>query len=64
MKASQEFMKQLEDLYQDYEKEIQEKSKNGLLAENSLKTYLLHSSNFVRWCRGDFDPGGRNKNKL
>lgn len=61
MKASQEFIRQLEDLYQAYEKEVQEKSKDGLLAESSLRTYLLHSSNFVKWCRGNFDPGGRNK---
>lgn len=61
MKASQEFIKQLEDLYQIYEKEVREKSKGGLLAENSSKTYLLHSGNFVKWCRGNFNPGGRNQ---
>lgn len=61
MKASQEFIKQLEDLYQDYEKEVREKSKDGLLTENTSKTYLLHSGNFVNWCRGNFNPGGRNQ---
>lgn len=61
MKASQEFIKQLEELYQVYENEVREKSKDGLLAENSSKTYLLHSGNFVKWCRGNFNPGGRNQ---
>lgn len=48
MKASPEFMKLLEDPYQDYKKEVREKAKDALLAETSLKTYLLHSNNFVK----------------
>lgn len=27
------------------------------LAETTKSTYLLHARNFVRWTRGDFDPG-------
>lgn len=61
VKASQEFIKRLEELYQVYEKEVQEKTIDGMLAENSSRTYLLHSGNFVKWCRGDFNPGGRNQ---
>jgi len=63
MRASQEFMKELDKLYQTYEQEVTEKSKIGLLAGNTKKTYLLHSENFVKWCRNDFVPGGRNENK-
>ena len=27
------------------------------LAETTKNTYLLHARNFVRWTRGDFEPG-------
>ncbi|MCY9669913.1 hypothetical protein M5X11_34235 [Paenibacillus alginolyticus] len=61
MKASQDFIKQLELLYEQYEKEVTEQLKTGILKEKTAKTYLTHSTNFVRWCRNDFVPGGRNK---
>jgi hypothetical protein len=57
MRVSQEFMKQLEDLHQIYEEEVNEKLKNGLLKPSAAKTYLRHSGTFVRWCKGDFTPG-------
>lgn len=59
MRASQEFIKQLELLFEDYEKEVTEKMKAGILEKTTAKTYLTHSSNFVRWCRNDFEPGAR-----
>lgn len=31
------------------------------LAEASKRTYLLHADSFVRWLRGEFEPGGRRK---
>ncbi|MCF4113721.1 MULTISPECIES: hypothetical protein [Dethiosulfovibrio] len=40
---------------------VKEKQANGVLAENTAKTYILHSSNFVRWTHGDFHPGERNE---
>ncbi|GGF88732.1 hypothetical protein [Paenibacillus aceti] len=61
MKASLDFIKQLELLYEQYEQEVIENLKAGLLKENTAKTYLTHSANFVRWCRNDFVPGDRNK---
>jgi hypothetical protein len=62
MRASQEFIKELEELYQVYEQEVREKSKEGLLTDSTVRTYLLHSRNFVKWCRDDFVPGMKNKN--
>ncbi|MFD0619721.1 hypothetical protein ACFQZR_19830 [Paenibacillus sp. GCM10027629] len=61
MKASQDFIKQLELLYEVYEKEVTEKLRAGILKETTAKTYLTHSSNFARWCKNDFVPGDRNK---
>jgi ABC-type Zn uptake system ZnuABC Zn-binding protein ZnuA len=63
MKASQDFIKQLEELYQTYEQEVRGKSEEGLLTDSTARTYLLHSDNFIKWCRNDFIPGGRNANK-
>lgn len=63
MRASQEFIKQLEELYQTYEQEVNHKMKEGLLEEKTAKTYLRHSGTFVRWCRNDFVPGVRKANK-
>ncbi|MRG86712.1 hypothetical protein [Salinibacillus xinjiangensis] len=59
MKASQEFIKQLEGLYQAYEKEVKEKE----LEKNTEKTYLRHAGTFVRWCKDDFEPGVIKSNK-
>lgn len=59
MKASSEFIKQLEIMFEQYEKEVLEKQCEGILEEKTVKTYLLHSNNFVRWCRNDFVPGAR-----
>ena len=61
MKASEDFITQLENLYQSYEQEVRMRATEGTLAENTEKTYLLHSNNFVRWCRNDFVPGGSKK---
>jgi hypothetical protein len=63
LKVSQEIINKLEYLFQTYETEVNEKLKNGLLKESAAKTYLLHSSNFIRWCKDDFVPGARNENK-
>ncbi|MEK3976211.1 hypothetical protein [Psychrobacillus sp. FSL K6-1267] len=58
-----EFKRQLAKLLGDYEKEVLEAKKSGLLTESTAKTYLLHANNFVKWCKDDFVPGGRNKRK-
>jgi hypothetical protein len=59
VRASIEFIEQLEELYQQYELEVTQKMKAGILEEKTAKTYLRHSSTFVRWCRNDFVPGVR-----
>lgn len=53
MRASQEFIKQLEELFQTYENEV----KATKLATNTVNTHLYHSGNFVKWCRGEYIPG-------
>lgn len=64
MKASQDFVSQLENLLKTYEQEVSGLAKEGVLAKNTEKTYLLHSNNFVRWCKDDFIPGAKNKKNI
>jgi len=47
MRASQEFIKQLELLYEQYEQEVTERLKAGQLEPSAAKTHLRHSSTFV-----------------
>lgn len=57
LKASIEFIEQLEILLDLYEKEVNEKRNKSILEEKTAKTYLRHASTFVRWCKDDFTPG-------
>lgn len=61
MKTSMEVVKKIDNLYMKYEEEVLEKKKQGLLAENTAKTYLLHSGNFVKWIRDEYEPGSKNR---
>jgi phage tail sheath gpL-like len=63
VKTNAETIMQIERLYSEYEKEVMEAKKDGYLMDNTVKTYLLHTSNFVKWCKGNFEPGGMNKRK-
>lgn len=63
MRENVEFINQLERLLGDYEKEVIQAKKNGLLTESTTRTYLLHANNFVKWCKDDFVPGVRNKDR-
>ncbi|SEB05305.1 hypothetical protein SAMN05421743_11457 [Thalassobacillus cyri] len=61
MKGDEEFRNQLTCIVNDYEAEVRRAQREGNLTENTAKTYLVHTSNFVKWCNGNFKPGGRNK---
>ena len=54
-------IKEIEKLLQAYEREVMLAQDHGYLQPNTTRTYLLHSRNFVKWCKNGFDPGGRNK---
>lgn len=61
IKASKEIVSELERLFNQYETDINKLQDAGILKPSAAKTYLLHSKNFVRWCKDDFEPGLRNK---
>ncbi|MBW4080262.1 hypothetical protein [Paenibacillus sp. S150] len=63
MRASQDFINQLELLFETYEQEVTDKLKRGVLKASAAKTYLYHSGNFIKWCRNDFVPGAKNERK-
>lgn len=63
MRTSQDIMKEIDSLYNKYENEVLLAKEKGFLMDNTVKTYLVHSGNFVKWCRGNFVPGDRNAPK-
>ena len=60
IKTTKESMREIERLFSIYEKEVHAAKDCGLLMDNTLRTYLLHSGNFVKWCNGNFVPGAKN----
>ena len=60
MRTSKETIKDIELLLEEYEKILIQRNCEGILMPNTVKTYLLHSTNFVKWCKGEFNPGERN----
>jgi len=63
MKADKNFINQFERLLERYEIEVEEKRKKRILTKKTADTYLRHVNTFLRWCKDDFVPGGRNMNK-
>lgn len=61
MKVTKDVSVILDKLLDEYEKEVLAAKGQGYLRENTSRTYLLHSRNFVKWCNDDFEPGGKNK---
>ena len=61
MKTDASTIKEIEKFLQAYEREVMLAQDHGYLQPNTTRTYLLHSRNFVKWCKNGFDPGGRNK---
>lgn len=61
MRTDPSTLSTIEKLYHEYEQEVIETERKGNLKENTVKTYLLHSRNFVKWCKGEFEPGSRNQ---
>lgn len=55
MKVPPEVMKQVEAAFRQYEAEV-EQSELKLSAKH---TYLLHSRQFVKWLKDEFQPGAR-----
>ncbi len=57
MRASQDVIREIERLVDEYTRTVDQRQREGILQPNTAHTYQLHASNFVRWCKGEFDPG-------
>lgn len=55
MKVPVDVLKQVEEAYKVYEREV-DSSGMKVSAKN---TYLLHVRQFIKWMKGDFQPGAR-----
>jgi len=49
-----ECIREVEKAFREYEREVED-SKLRLSTKN---TYLLHARQFVKWLKGEFEPGG------
>jgi hypothetical protein len=56
-KVSLGTLTELDAAFERYEAEVQAAG----LQPMAVKTYLLHSRNFIRWLRDDFTPGAKLK---
>lgn len=63
METDKIILAKIQEVYDRYEKEVEDAEKQGYLKPNTTRTYLLHSGNFVKWCKGEFDPGCKNKSR-
>lgn len=59
IKTNKGTLAEIQRLLNEYEKEVLNLEKSKVISHNTAKTYLLHSHNFVRWCKDEFIPGGR-----
>jgi|HubBroStandDraft_5_1064220.scaffolds.fasta_scaffold215933_2 hypothetical protein len=55
MHVSTKTLQEVEEALREYERDVQASD----MTPSTKHTYLLHSTNFVRWLKGDFVPGGR-----
>ena len=63
MRTSKDHLDEIERLYDLYQEEVKGLESDGTLSGKTVNTYLPHAYNFVRWCRGEFTPGIKNKEK-
>jgi len=53
MKVTEATLKEVREALRRYERLVNSTD----MTESTKKTYLLHSTNFVRWLADDFEPG-------
>ncbi|MBX3315525.1 MAG: hypothetical protein KF902_01530 [Phycisphaeraceae bacterium] len=52
---------EVEKAFEQYQELLATLEADGAIAPNTAKTYLQHSQSFVRWLKGEFDPGAKNQ---
>jgi len=60
-RISSQPLREVEQALARYREVLAALEQDGVLTKSTEKTYWIHSENFVRWLRGEFDPASRNK---
>ena len=55
-RESNELFKELDHLYSEYKKDIEQLRQNGALSSSTADASLYHSRNFINWLRDRLDP--------
>lgn len=55
MRISLDALREVEDALRNYEREVQSSD----MTNSTKSTYVMHSTNFVRWLKGEFVLGAR-----
>jgi len=67
-RANYQIVAELEKLFDLYEYEVERRKEDRCLKPSSAASYLTHTRHFIRWCKGEFVPGGKklqnNKNEI
>jgi len=61
IRIKREALDEVERALEQYRELLAELEQAGTLKPSAAKTYILHSENFVRWLKDEFEPGARNK---
>jgi len=61
MNINDKTIKELESLYEKYSEQVQKACDDKLITPKTSHTYQYHANNFVRWCKGEFKPGDKNR---
>ena len=61
IRTSREIQREIDRLLREYESEVESAKTEGLITRTTAATYILHADHFVRWVRGEFEPGSRKK---
>lgn len=61
LRVSLQTIQEIDRAFDEYCELLAQRETEGHLKSSARNTYELHSRNFVRWLRGEFDPGARNR---
>ncbi len=61
IRIKREALDEVERALEQYRELLAELEQTNTLKPSAAKTYILHSENFVRWLKDEFEPGARNK---
>jgi hypothetical protein len=61
IRINRDSLSEVEAALERYRELLARLEQGGAIKPNTSNTYLLHSENFVRWLRGEWERGDRNR---